>query len=134
VPVATVQVEAIEHYDLKSLPTGWVSLRRMTYGQKLGRMQSTTSMSLAMRKGAKDVQGKLETMQMAAALFDFKTCVVDHNLTDPAERKLDFNSPQDMSTLDPRVGEEIATYIDKLNNFEEDDEVGNSESASVLQS
>lgn len=123
-PVATVQIDDTEHYELKSLPGGEVTLRRMTYGQKLQRMQNTSKMSIAMQKKG-NVQGQMEMLQLAAALFDFKTCVVDHNLTDPTDRKLDFSSPSDVSTLNPRVGEEIAMYIDKLNNFEEDDELGN---------
>jgi hypothetical protein len=133
-PIATVSQDA-EKFQLKTAPPdGWVSLKRMTYGQKLTRSQTTTKMSILMRKGQKDAQGSLETLQMAAAMHDFRVCVVDHNLEDSQGRKLDFNSPQDVSTLDPRVGEEISTYIDKLNNFEEDDEEGNLPSASDKQS
>lgn len=133
-PIATVQIGQTEEFDLKALPGGKVTLRRMTYGQKLLRMQNTSKMSIAMQKGKGNVQGMMEMLQLQAALYDFKTCVVDHNLTDPQNRPLDFNSQMDVTSLDPRVGEEIATYIDKLNNFEEDDELGNSQSASELQS
>jgi len=135
-PVATVQIEQVEHKELKTLPekngeaAGWVELRRMTYGQKLTRSQSTSKMSLLMQKGKKDVQGQMEMLQVKAAMYDFSTCVIAHNLTDPQGQPLNFQNPQHVSTLDPRVGEEIATYIDQLNNFEEDDELGNSENAS----
>lgn len=132
-PVATVS-EDLEEFHLKSLPEGIVWLKRMTYGQKLQRQQTTTKMSMLMKKGQKDVKGMLETLQTQAALYDFKTCVVRHNLTDPSGRELNFASPQDMSILDPRVGDEIAGLLDKMNNFEEyedeDGESGNSPSAS----
>lgn len=122
-PVATVSLE-LEELHLKSLPEGVVKLRRMTYGQKLQRQQTTTKMSMLMKKGQKDVTGQLETLQTQAALYDFKTCVIEHNLTNAQGEPLNFASPQDMSILDPRVGDEIAIAIDKLNNFEDfDDEV-----------
>jgi hypothetical protein len=135
VPVATVSPDT-KHFDLKSLPGGWVELREMSYGQKLTRQQDTTKMSILMRKGQKDAEGQLATMQTAAAMIDFRTCVVDHNLTDRQEQKLDFKNQAHVSTLSSRVGDEIATYIDQMNNFEEyEDEVtggkGNSVSASA---
>jgi hypothetical protein len=115
-----------EHFELKSLPGGWVELKRMSYGQKLTRAQDTTKMSILMKRGQKDAEGALQTMQMNAATIDFRNCVTDHNLEDPNGNKLDFKNPMHVTTLDPRVGEEIATLIDKMNNFEEfeDEETG----------
>jgi hypothetical protein len=67
-------------------------------------------------------------MILKSTLYDFRICVVSHNL----EKKvgdstvlLDLTQPGDVAVLHPRVGEEIATLIDKMNNFEDDDEVGN---------
>jgi hypothetical protein len=73
---------------------------------------------------AKDAKTTLDIMQRSATLFDFQKCVADHNLfeDDGETVKIDFSKPRCLDILDPRVGEEIASLIDKQNNFEEDDE------------
>jgi hypothetical protein len=56
-------------------------------------------------------------LQRAATQIDFQSCIVDHNLEDETGRKLDFRSFSDIDMLDPKIGEEISTLIDELNNF-----------------
>lgn len=121
-PVATFEHE--EDFDLKSLPGGKVRLRRMSYGQKLDRQGRSSKMSILMQKGSKDVKGEIDTLVVQAAIFDFRTCVVSHNLTKElsgAEVPLNLQDPLDVSILHPRVGEEISSLIDKMNNFEDED-------------
>lgn len=121
-PVATFEHE--EDFDLKSLPEGKIRLRRMSYGQKLDRQGRSSKMSILMQKGSKDVKGEIDTLVVQAAIFDFRTCVVSHNLTksvNGVETPLNLQDPMDVSILHPRVGEEISSLIDKMNNFEDDD-------------
>jgi len=121
-PLATFEYE--EDFKLKSLEGGIVRLRRMSYGQKLERQGRSSKMSILMQRGSKDVKGEIDTLTVQAALFDIKTCVVSHNL----EKKigetvvpLNLNEPGDVAILHPRVGEEISSLIDKMNNFEDED-------------
>lgn len=122
-PRATVSAEEIRK-DLKSLPGGWVLLKRMSYGQKLERTQLATDMEIEMQRGSKTQRASVEIMQHAVAMFEFKHCLVDHNLFEDDEEtiKLDLTTKNGLSKLDPKVGDEIGKYIDELNNFEEEDE------------
>ncbi len=128
-PKATPSTEPV-HVALKTCPGGFVDLLRMSYGQKTTRAEM--AMSTAMKgdptkKGGDDVELVMAIAQTATTLFEFNHCVVDHNLyEDDEERvKLDFKSPNILDKLDPRIGEEIALEIGKLNNYEEVDQ-GNS--------
>lgn len=138
-PKATVNLDPGEKLDLKTLPGGWVQLQRMPYGAKLDRMRLVGRMSVEMRKQSKGgTRGEMEMMQKAATVFDFQKCVVDHNLfADDAETiKLNLHSEADIANLDPKIGEEISTLIDELNNFESESEeegLGNSPTASERQ-
>jgi hypothetical protein len=122
-PKATVST-AEEHFDLESLPGGWVKLRRMSFGQKLERTQLATDMEIEMQRGSKTQRASIEVMQQAVALFEFKHCIVDHNLFEDDDEtiKIDLTTKKGLAMLDPKVGDEIGKYIDSLNNFEEDEE------------
>jgi len=137
--IATASAETI-HHDLKSLPGAWVEARRLTYGEKIARRAMVSGMKIKMqdRKKKKDdtTEGEMNLVNEMATLFDFQKCIMDHNLeaeitgpqavTDgeipPETRLLDLTQPADIKKLDPRVGEEIDTWLSELNNFDEDDE------------
>lgn len=126
-PVAVI-TEQSKTFDLKSCPPdGYVTIRRMTYGQKLTRTEMTSKLRIAMQKGTKDVQGEIDMMQRQVALWEFANLIADHNLTDTMNRKLDFANPADVQSLMGQVGEEISTYIDELNNFEAESVNGTTE-------
>lgn len=139
--VATSNAAQTEHLDLKSLPDGWVEARRLTYGEKLQRRAMVSGLKIKMqdrrRKGqSDDMEGEMNMVNEAATLFDFQKCIVDHNLEAliegpvpvgdngeaPQTRKLDLTNASDIKKLDPRVGEEIDTWLSELNNFEESEE------------
>ena len=109
-----------EHKDLKSLPGGFVDIKRMTYGQKLERQGMIRIQFGMSRQRQSDVKGEMEMANKIATQFEFKNCIVDHNLTDENDNKLDLSNPVVIDNLDPRVGEEINTLISEINNFEED--------------
>lgn len=124
-PIAVVTSE-VETHELKSLPPdGYVTIRAMTYGQKLERQALTSTMKMR-GQGKKDFEAEMQMTNEKVSLLAFKYCVVDHNLTDENEQPLDLSNPIAVRRIRGKVGEEIETLIDKLNNFEDDEEVGNS--------
>lgn len=122
-----------KRFELKTLPEGFVVIKSMTYGQKLTRGDLTSKMKIQASRSSKDVQGEIDLMQRAVALWEYANLIEDHNIEDVDGRKLNFKDQQDVNKLGARIGEEISTYIGKLNNFEEDDnsELGKSSSASA---
>jgi hypothetical protein len=125
-PVAVATTET-EHHDLKSLPGGFVLVRKLTYGEVLQR-RSMMKMQIE-GQGTKDARAEIEMLNRNATVFDFQRCVV---FADEAEsRKLNLANTSDLERLDPRVGQEIEQIIDTLNNFDlTEEEEGNSSSGS----
>lgn len=123
-PIAVASQQG-QREELKSLPGAYVVLRRLTYGQKLQRLEVSSKMSVEMGNRKGDTKGELAMFQFAATRFDFQRCIVEHNLEKTEGVLLDFNQQGDFHMLDPRVGEEISRLLDKMNNFEEE-EGGNS--------
>jgi len=70
----------------------------------------------------KNMKMSIAMINEQATIFDFTHCIVDHNLEDDNGVKMDLTNVINIRRLDPRVGDEIEQLIDKLNNFEEDDE------------
>lgn len=132
-PAAVVDMNSTQRFDLKSAPPdGFVVLRKMTFGQKLTRQQNAMKINMEMRrKGASGgAKANMEMESLQSALYDFKNCVIEHNLTDGSNNPLNLSTDFDVTRLDPKVGEEISTYIDQMNNFEGDEDLGNSGPAS----
>lgn len=120
-PQATI-AKTEERFDLKTCPPdGYVVVRRMTYGESLQRRDDM----LRMHAGTGQDGFQVEMMNKKTALQDFGNLIVDHNLTDENGRPLNFKSAQHVLALDPRIGEEIGSYIDKLNSWEGTPEVKN---------
>lgn len=133
-PRATANLDPEDKTELKTCPGGYVTLKRLTYGQKLDRMRYAGKLSVEMRKGQKNTRGEMDLLQKASTVYDFKLCIVDHNLEDENGNKLNLHIERDIDRLDPKIGEEISELIDQLNNFEDEgDELGNSSTASEPQ-
>jgi hypothetical protein len=143
---ATVSVST-EKFDLETLKGGYVELRRMTYGQKLKRMEMATQSTVRERQNGNrqqrrrarnadvDAEMDIKMLTRVVAEFEFRHCIVDHNLEDDSGNKLNFQVPQTLDVLDPRVGDEINTLIADMNNFEEaEDDDLNSKTGSELSS
>jgi hypothetical protein len=135
-PVA-VATDVAELKKLKTLPAdptvegpageqGWVKIRRLTYGEKMNRRSINSKMVVKSGKGKRDAETVIDAFNEKTELFDFANCIVDHNLTDSKGVKLDFRREEHVRALASHVAEEIQTYMDELNNFEQDDEAGNS--------
>lgn len=121
-PKATVNVSETERKELKSLAGAFVVLRRMTYGESVER-RAMLKMSIQGGTGGKRTfQGEMAFASREIQLFEFAHCIVDHNLEDDADRKLNLSNPVDFAQLDPRVGQEIEGLINDMNNFEDNEE------------
>lgn len=124
--IATV-VNANERFDLKSCPPdGYVVIRRMSYGEKLKRQSMMTKFRMEMGRNKSDAMNMdVDLDQEKVSMWEFANLIVEHNLTDENVKPLNFKNMVDIARLGPVVGEEIQTYIDKLNSFEEDQEIKN---------
>jgi len=125
--VATI-TQPTENFKLKSAPPdGYVTIRRMTWGEKLKRQSMMTKYRMEMAKTTKDKDMALDVdiMQEKVSHWEFANLIVEHNLTDEKETALNFRNIADIDRLGPIVGEEIQKYIDEMNSFEEEEEVKN---------
>lgn len=126
-PNATSSSEAVRK-ELKTLPDGYVVLRQMSYGQILHRRGlMKLSLKTTGKKNA-DFEGEMAMANAAIQAFEFQNCVTEHNLEDVDGRLLNLSNPVDFAKLDPRVGQEVESLIEEMNNFDEaedDPELGN---------
>jgi hypothetical protein len=127
-PLAVVTDRGGERYELKSCEGAFVVLRQMTYGEWQRRSDIVTRLTIEnAERGrrtnrAQDSVTRIDMRSLDVAIYEFKTCVVDHNLEDESGRKLDLSQPFDLQRLDPRIGNEIGRLIEKLNTWDEDEE------------
>lgn len=125
-PAAVVNTEDSERHDLKSAPPdGFVLLKRMTYGQVVQR-RSMLKMSVSGERGKnKSFAGELAMANKEITMFEYATCIIDHNLEDGEGKKLELGRMKDFDRLDPRVGQEIEGLIAEMNNFDDEEAEGN---------
>jgi hypothetical protein len=128
-PDATVKTDA-ERRELKSLPGGYVDLKPLPYGGVLTRRESAMKMSMEQqdrrsRKAGGDEASKIdvELLQRWARAYEFKHCIVDHNLEDRGGKKLDFGNAMTLDVLDPRIGTEIERMLDEINGEETEEDL-----------
>ena len=140
-------MEKPERYELKTCPGGFVTIRRMSFGEKLQRRGFNSKMDMEVERGSRTAKSTIDIFKEEAELYDFMHCVVDHNLTklinkktgqpcedddpDAMEVPLDFKKATDIKMVAGQIAEEIGALIDKLNNFEESNEAKNSSGESV---
>jgi hypothetical protein len=119
-PRATNNIQNLHHFDLKSLPEGYVKLRRMSYGQRLERDQMMMDMQMEMqgKKSGGGMSAKVDMMQKKVAAFEFAACIAEHNLTDENDSPLDFKRAEHVAILDALVGQEIGERINEIHDVE----------------
>jgi hypothetical protein len=124
-----VNIQNGVRYDLKTLPPvgdeagGFVVILRLNQGQKMERQGLTNGMKFKANR-SKDFEGELAMANQRVTEYEFAHCVGEHNLTNEEGQPLDFSKLPDLRSLDGKVGEEISRYIDKENQFTEDDDTG----------
>lgn len=133
-PKATVNPET-HHYDLVTCPGGYVELRTLSFHEMetrkdiAGRMYQEEKARAPQdhkRKGQTEeevLRAYFEQMNVKVTEFEFRNCIVDHNLyVDDAEtQKIDFMKPMETWKLDPKIGQEVDRYITELTKINEDD-------------
>lgn len=130
-PKATVDPE-LHHRDLKTCPDGYVKLRTLSFHEMemrkdiAGRMYQEQSAADARKGKTQDeemLRAYFESMNVKVTEFEFRNCIVEHNLfVDDAETQLiNFDKPMHTWKLDPKIGEEIVKYITELTQIDEDD-------------
>lgn len=136
-PDATISTDT-ERYDLESVKGGFVELKPLPYGGVLTRRESAMKMSMEQGGGnraarrrassdAKDNSGKIdvELLQRWARAYEFRHCIVDHNLTDKNDQKLDFSNAMTLDILNPKVGTEIERLMDEINGEDTEEDLEN---------
>ena len=123
-PIATIPDET-QVFDLETLPGGYVTLRRMTFGEKTRRQEIAFEMSITQdrrqsRTRRNTTKTDINNMQRAVTEYEFATCIVDHNLENDGGR-LDFRIPKHVHSLMPRIGEEVSDLIVEYNGFDSDE-------------
>lgn len=132
-PKGTVSQETI-HRNLKSAPPdGFVELRTLSFHEMqtradiVSRMYQEDKVGNLKKKGKRSdeevVRGYFEIMNVAVTEFEFRNCIVNHNLEDENGNLIDFTRPMQAWRLDPKIGAEIGRYIDELNQESEDEEL-----------
>ncbi len=117
-PRATISTDS-QRFELKSLPEGFVTIRRMSYGRWLERQEMALQIQFNQSQGkGKGMQGDVKALQRITTEFEFKECIVDHNLTDDNDTPLDFRAVGILQKLDPRVGNEIESIIQELHDVD----------------
>jgi hypothetical protein len=130
-PKATVDPE-LHHRDLRTCPGGYLKLRTLSFHEMemrkdiAGRIYQEQSAADAKRGKKPDeetLRAYFESMNVKVTEFEFRNCIVEHNLyVDDAETQLiDFQRPMMTWKLDPKIGEEIVRYITDLTQIDEDD-------------
>lgn len=119
-PKATVSQDTVRK-ELKSLPGGYVELRKLPFGLLLERRDNASKMSMSGGAGS-DNKVDIALMQRWSRQFEFANCITDHNLEDDNGTKLNFNNELSLHMLDPKIGQEIEKYLDELNGEEDEKE------------
>lgn len=122
-PDATVSHEPVRR-ELKSCPPdGYVELLQLPYYDMLERRDGASRLyAEASEEGEVDSKLFMESMQQWSRSYEFKKCIVGHNLTDKDGAPLDFSKPETLRKLSPNVGHEIERLIDELNGEAEESE------------
>jgi hypothetical protein len=124
-PVASISDVPIR-FELKSLPDGYVVIRRRTYGERLNSLEQSSEQEMSGDQKTKSVKVAVKNLIRRTQELAFAQCIVDHNLTwmnGAYEVPFDFkNDKTAFDRLDSRIAEEIDGYISKVNDFIEDDD------------
>ena len=121
-PDVGVSTEAVRRELESAPPDGYVMLKQLPYYDLLERRDRAARLSMESSDG-EEVDSRLimETMQQWARAFDFRNCIIDHNLTINGA-KVDFTKTESLRQIAPAVGKEIEAYIDELNGEAEQNE------------
>jgi hypothetical protein len=64
-----------------------------------------------------DAQMGVDISRAAIMEYQFRVCILDHNLEDETDRKLDFKQARDVHLLDSNIGQEINDVLENMHNW-----------------
>lgn len=137
-PRGTIDRTNLHHFDLKSLPGGFVKLRQLSYSEMMTRRDLASKMGWETRQSRKGSQAEesvkavMEAMNKAVMEYEFGNCIVEHNIEDANSQLLNFRNPESFQDLDPKIGAEIGRYIDSLNQEGDEEDLNGSKNAATL--
>jgi hypothetical protein len=105
-------------YTLQTCPGGFVKLRRMSYGELLTSQDMAYQVSVKESKDGGDPEAGVNVTQAKIFEYQFRTCILDHNLDDEHGRRLRFESPEAVHSLDSNIGQEINAQIEKMHRWD----------------
>lgn len=115
-------------HELKSAPGAWVELRAPSHAEVLKRQGMLMTMRMQVTaKRRNEGMVLLDKDNLTLAAYDYKTCVVRHNLRRKGGRLFDLSNPVELQSLSTKVGQELDNLIGKLMEFDEDEEGKSSE-------
>jgi len=114
-----VATQQTERFDLKSLPEGFVELRKLNYGEVLRRREMSQQMDFGESEDGRP-KGTFVMDMDGVAIFEFSRSIISHNLTDENDAPLNFQDAAQVLKLDAPVAQEIEALINKLNQFDVD--------------
>ena len=115
-PDATVSTEPVRRELKTAPPDGYVDILPLPYYDMLERQDGAARLyAQASEDGEMDSRMYMESMQQWSRAYEFRHCIVGHNLTDKDGKPLDFSKGETLRTLKPDTGNEIAKHIDDLN-------------------
>lgn len=117
-PRATVSTVPKKFNLVTCPPDGYVSMRRMTYGELMASQDMMYQIQMkADEAGSDNPELGVDISRAAIMEFQLKTCITEHNLQDESGRLLDFRNPADVKILDSNIGQEIADHIEAMHNW-----------------
>jgi type I site-specific restriction endonuclease len=85
------------------------------------RMYQEQTPTKGKKKGSPDVvRGYFEIMNVAVTEYEFRNCIIDHNLENENGDLIDFTQPMQAWRLDPKIGQEINALIDERNQYDDE--------------
>ncbi len=119
--------------ELSTVEGGYVELRRLPYDEILKRREMATRLSMeggsssGNRRTRQDREEAnriaIELAQVATREYEFKNCIVDHNLTVDGNT-VDFSKPAlAFKMVHPKVMQEIELLLAELNEETDEDEL-----------
>lgn len=117
-PKAVVDIDETTRHELKTCEGGFVVLRRLPYGSWLKRQEMALQMKLKGGDKNNDAEAQVAMANRKVTEFEFKECIVEHNLQGHDDSLLNFNYGTTLDALNPKIGNEIATYISQLHEFD----------------
>jgi uncharacterized protein (DUF305 family) len=91
----------------------------MSYGELLTSQDLAYQVSVKENKdGSGDPEAGINVTQAKILEYQFKICILDHNLENESSQKLRFDSPEAVHMLDANIGQEINAQIEKMHRWD----------------